>query len=628
MAPLRLRGRLTGDVLGSAECRPSSEEEGEEEEVEEPQDEDPSGTYSLMSQLVRNQVPYFIWTSRRDAVDGRALRKDQVLNHFARAGSFTTKAGLCLNLRNLHWFGGADADTFFPRCYRLGAADERQAFIEDFQLTAARSLLKVVLRRAQAPARADRPAGAAPRGRVPAQLLEEALRACGEHLRSLRHQDLDGEPGTPPRPAGPCWERFLQGYYRLVHERAELEPSAALLERSRAVLRRLAPLLPQLRMEGERNVWIVKPAAKSRGRGIVCLARLDEVLRLAEGAAPPARDGKWVVQKYVERPLLIFGTKFDVRQWFLVTDWNPLTVWFYRDSYLRFSSQPFSLRRLDAATHLCNNSIQRRCENARGRHPRLPAHNTWSSQQFQAYLEQLGQARAWPDVMVPGMKAAIVHAVQASQELVQCRKGSFELYGADFVFGEDFQPWLLEINASPTMAASTAVTSRLCAGVQRDTLRVVIDRKADRACPTGAFELIYKQAPVAVPHYVGMKLLVEGSPLGKPRASLPLLGSSAAPPPVPRLRGAPEPLRTRGTALSTTDPRGTALDPASSCGTTLDATGPRGTTLNATGPPGTAAPALALHGLRCPRPCREAPAAGRAAGPRGCPRRGAPAPDA
>ncbi|XP_062441888.1 tubulin monoglycylase TTLL3 [Rhea pennata] len=537
-----------GEQAGGAEAAGDGAEEDEEGEEEEERDEDRSGTHSLMSQLVRNQPPYFIWTSRRDAVDCCRLRKDQVVNHYAKAGSFTTKAGLCLNLRNLHWFDQADADTFFPRCYRLAAADEKEAFIEDFRLTAARGLLKAALERARGPGQPPGPSDAAGEHRAGAGLLEEALRACGEHLSSLRHQDIDGAPRSPPRAAA-RWDQFLQGYYQVVHERAALEAPGALLERSRAVLRRLAALLPQLGMEGDRNVWIVKPGAKSRGRGIVCLARLEEVLRLVDRDALLARDGKWVVQKYVERPLLIFGTKFDVRQWFLVTDWNPLTVWFYRDSYLRFSSQPFSLQSLDTAIHVCNNAIQKRCENARGRHPQLPADNMWSSRQFQAYLEQLGQARAWPDVMVPGMKAAVVHAVQASQDLVQSRKGSFELYGADFVFGEDFQPWLLEINASPTMAASTAVTSRLCAGVQRDTLRVVIDRKADRNCSTGAFELIYKQAPVAVPHYVGTKLLVEGSPLGKPLVPPPASPRPPAPgpasarvrqlptPPVPGARG-------------------------------------------------------------------------------------------
>jgi hypothetical protein len=57
----------------------------------------------------------------------------------------------------------------------------------------------------------------------------------------------------------------------------------------------------------------------------------------------------------------------------------------YRESYLRFCSQPFDLMNMHESVHLCNNAVQCKYKNGK-RNPLLPDENMWDCYTFQTYL--------------------------------------------------------------------------------------------------------------------------------------------------------------------------------------------------------------------------------------------------
>lgn len=71
------------------------------------------------------------------------------------------------------------------------------------------------------------------------------------------------------------------------------------------------------------------------------------------------RKEKFVIQKYIESPFLMWNRKFDIRVWVLVN--QDMDLYFFREGYLRMSSADYSLDRLqDGLVHLTNNAIQRK----------------------------------------------------------------------------------------------------------------------------------------------------------------------------------------------------------------------------------------------------------------------------
>jgi len=79
----------------------------------------------------------------------------------------------------------------------------------------------------------------------------------------------------------------------------------------------------------------------------------------------------------------------------LVTDWNPLTVWAYYDSYVRFAAQDYDPSSTNKYAHLTNNAIVKKfmqdeygVEEDAEEDEEMEMDNIWSSVDFGGHLQK------------------------------------------------------------------------------------------------------------------------------------------------------------------------------------------------------------------------------------------------
>ena len=134
------------------------------------------------------------------------------------------------------------------------------------------------------------------------------------------------------------------------------------------------------------NLWFLKVTQYNRGRGIYIFRTFEElerlIVQLRKGivynnedpdffidnetktatnsiftkkfsySSSKIKSSTFVIQKYVEKPMLINNRKFDIRVWVLLT--HNAKVYFCNEGYIRTSSETYSLGKHLACLKLSN----------------------------------------------------------------------------------------------------------------------------------------------------------------------------------------------------------------------------------------------------------------------------------
>ena len=140
-------------------------------------------------------------------------------------------------------------------------------------------------------------------------------------------------------------------------------------------------------------------------------------------------------------------------------------------------------------------------------------------------VDDIWQTEIWPQMLEITKKVMLTALESGNMEAAGRMRGSFELYGADFMITMNCgvpKVWLVEINSSPTMALnSSAATNKLCREVLEDTVNLVLNESRLNSvigCNIGKFELGYvHNTGQKLPSYSGEKMECVAVQVKKPR---------------------------------------------------------------------------------------------------------------
>ena len=201
------------------------------------------------------------------------------------------------------------------------------------------------------------------------------------------------------------------------------------------------------------------------------------------------RDEDCVISRYITNPLLVNGTKFDLRIYVVVTCFDPLRIYIYNEGLARFASDKYNLADCtkNKFAHLTNYTINKK----NGKFVKNKDANDdgkgskWSLSALFEHLNNIGVdcSLLWTriyDIIIKSF-ISVENAISQNVKRNSCqRTNCFELFGLDVLIDSELKPWLMEVNLTPSLNCDTPLDFNIKSNLIADMFTLIGVKAFDR----------------------------------------------------------------------------------------------------------------------------------------------------
>ncbi|KAK6178634.1 hypothetical protein SNE40_011164 [Patella caerulea] len=238
-----------------------------------------------------------------------------------------------------------------------------------------------------------------------------------------------------------------------------------------------------LKAKKKQRTFIAKPSNGAQGHGIALYKNAEKIPQTEH----------FIVQEYIDKPLLLDGYKFDLRVYVLVTSCDPLRIFLLNDGLVRLCTEKYvppsdgNVGRL--FMHLTNYSVNKHSET----YEKSIGVDTGSKRSIKYLNDHLRKndydvTLLWKNISEMIVKTMLVAEPHILHAYRMCRPGQspasdsvcFEVLGFDFMIDRKCRPWLIEINRSPSFGTDEKIDYDIKSSLIEDTLHLLNIKVSDK----------------------------------------------------------------------------------------------------------------------------------------------------